>query len=271
MLNRSTRCLRAILMLLVVVLGLGVMLVPTEAAELKLSDLHMPVSVESYAVKVYRTASSGSQVIGLMENGRKIDVVGSTRNYYKIDCYGSKGYVSKTHVVKEQGKYYINCKIGKSDVVKIDTYSATEVSQMRSSVISMCKKQIGDRYVFGSAGPYTFDCSGLFYYSFKRAIGLQLERTTFYQVGKGLIVSRSELEPGDFIFFHRTDGSSKYVSHVGIYIGSNKFIHASTSRGVIIAELNDYWMDFYRGVRRMLVTTSAVSEWDVVHSAQAAK
>lgn len=96
----------------------------------------------------------------------------------------------------------------------------------RNKVVSLAKKQVGKRYVWGATGPYSFDCSGLTSFVYSKAIKKNITRTTYTQVKKGktVKVSTKKLQKGDLLFF----GSKRAPSHVGIYVGGNKFVHASS-------------------------------------------
>ena len=88
------------------------------------------------------------------------------------------------------------------------------------------KQFLGKPYVYGASGPNSFDCSGFTSYVYKH-FGYTLNRTATGQLSNGTAVSRSDLRPGDLVFFK--SGGSKPVSHVGIYVGNGQFIHASTN------------------------------------------
>ncbi|MDH5446491.1 MAG: C40 family peptidase [Gammaproteobacteria bacterium] len=110
----------------------------------------------------------------------------------------------------------------------------------RSTVINTAKAQLGKIYKFGGDSPYEgFDCSGLVYYSYQKA-GLNLPRTAVGQLKFSQPVSKPHIKQGDLVFFRIYRSR---VSHVGIYLGANKFIHApSTGKTVSIASLkNPYW------------------------------
>ncbi|MGZ5095430.1 MAG: C40 family peptidase [Burkholderiales bacterium] len=109
--------------------------------------------------------------------------------------------------------------------------------------------QIGTRYRYGGSTPDEgFDCSGLVQYVYSRA-GIVLPRTTEALSALGMPVTPNELEPGDLVFF---DTLRRPFSHVGIYIGDQRFIHAPTSRGVVqLVNMKDrYWQGRYDGARR---------------------
>ncbi|WP_245929060.1 C40 family peptidase [Murinocardiopsis flavida] len=105
--------------------------------------------------------------------------------------------------------------------------------------------QVGKPYVWGGTGPDGFDCSGLTQAAWKKG-GVNLPRTSQSQYGAGQRVSFNELQPGDLLFFY-----SSSPSHVGIYAGNNKMVHASTSsKPVMEVSLNSYYkQEFVGGIR----------------------
>lgn len=91
-----------------------------------------------------------------------------------------------------------------------------------ATVVAYARAQIGKRYVWGATGPNAFDCSGLVVAAFAR-VGISLPHYTGTLSARGRAVSRSQLQPGDLIFPH--------AGHVGIYVGGNQMVHASTPKG----------------------------------------
>lgn len=118
-----------------------------------------------------------------------------------------------------------------------------------TSLVNTARAYIGTPYVYGGTTTSGFDCSGYIQYVFKQA-GISLPRTTGQLHALGTSVAKSELKTGDLVFFNT---SGKGVSHAGIYIGAKKFIHASTSKGVMISSINDpaYWGSRYIGAKRV--------------------
>lgn len=108
----------------------------------------------------------------------------------------------------------------------------------------------GRPYRFGGNSPTGFDCSGLVQYSYAR-VNVQLPRSTEEQWASSQPVPRKEIRPGDLLFFNQ-DGKRR--SHVGIYLGNNRFVHApSSGKNVLTASLNDkYWRQYFVGARRPL-------------------
>ncbi|MEU8954019.1 NlpC/P60 family protein [Streptomyces sp. NPDC048518] len=88
-----------------------------------------------------------------------------------------------------------------------------------ASAVSYAYKALGSPYVWGATGPNAFDCSGLTQAAY-RAAGVSLPRTTYAQINAGRRVTRSELRPGDLVFFYSG------ISHVGLYVGHGQMIHA---------------------------------------------
>ena len=122
-------------------------------------------------------------------------------------------------------------------------------SNLSSKIISTSKNYIGTKYLWGGTTPNGFDCSGFVDYVFnKHGIDLPHSSQAMHNT-VGYPVAKSDLKPGDLVFFITNKVST---SHVGIYIGNNEFISA-TSSGVKIASLsNSYWGPKYNGANRIL-------------------
>lgn len=124
-----------------------------------------------------------------------------------------------------------------------------------TELIQVASQYKGIPYRYGGTTTAGFDCSGYTSYVFKQ-LGISLPRTSGGQYGIGTAVSKSDLQVGDLVFFNT---SGKGVSHVGIYIGDNNFIHSSTSKGVSVASIYDpyYWGKRYIGAKRVATFTEA--------------
>ena len=123
-----------------------------------------------------------------------------------------------------------------------------------SQVESYASKYMGTPYKWGGTTPSGFDCSGYVQYVFKE-MGISIPRDTSSQWKTGTAVSKANLKVGDLVFFN----TYRTASHNGFYIGNNKFIHSSTSQGVMISSINDpyYWGSRYVGARRVVNETAA--------------
>ncbi|MGW8401122.1 C40 family peptidase, partial [Streptomyces lydicus] len=114
-------------------------------------------------------------------------------------------------------------------------------STKAEQALAFARAQIGKPYVWGATGPSSYDCSGLTQAAWKAA-GVDLPRTTWDQVKVGQRVATSNLQPGDLVFFFDD------ISHVGMYIGGGKMIHAPHP-GANVREESIYYMPIYGSVR----------------------
>lgn len=118
-------------------------------------------------------------------------------------------------------------------------------------------KYIGVPYLYGGTTTRGLDCSGYTQLVYKQ-MGISINRTTTTQYKQGTAVSKNNLQVGDLVFFN-TFGSG--VSHVGIYVGNNKFTHAGTSTGVTTASLgSSYWAQRYIGAKRITTFTNGSTQ-----------
>ncbi len=110
---------------------------------------------------------------------------------------------------------------------------------------------VGVPYRYGGSSPRGFDCSGLVQYSYARA-GARIPRSTKAQRARSHPVSRRQLRRGDLLFFNQ---EGKRASHVGIYLGNNRFVHApSSGKSVYVADITDpYWRRHFHEARRPLI------------------
>ena len=121
----------------------------------------------------------------------------------------------------------------------------------RGPVVREALATVGAKYRYGGASPATgFDCSGLVTHVYKRAWGLTLPRNTAGQRHAGRAVNQSQLVPGDLVFYNT---KNQPYSHVGIYIGNGKFVHAPRpGEHVRVDSIHAaYWRAHYNGARRL--------------------
>lgn len=131
----------------------------------------------------------------------------------------------------------------------------TEVEQVQNlQLFRLIDEWIGTRYRLGGSSKTGIDCSALMQVMFTSLYGISLPRTSREQFSQSRAVSREEMKEGDLVFFN----TSGHISHVGLYLQNNKFVHASTTGGVTISDLDEeYWSRKFAGVRRVEETATA--------------
>jgi cell wall-associated NlpC family hydrolase len=203
------------------------------------------------------------KVLDTAEKDEKAYIIGLNTGWYKVIFGDFIGYVPSNQLEltevpyenQDSPNYPRFFRLGKSTGIVPSAEALNqkipEASTDGERIVATAKKYLGVPYVWGGASPSGFDCSGLVYYVF-RSLGYSMYRTPADQYRQGVFVPRSNLQPGDVVFFYATVAGTG-ISHVGIYIGNNQFIHSPNSRSVVsIASLdNVYWNQHYYGARRM--------------------
>ncbi len=198
---------------------------PVEAAPIYLKVTASPLNVRSGPGTDYDKA-------GKLREGEVVTAEELRDGWYKLA--GDEGYVSAEFV----------------EEVDAEQAAQASASGRGAEVVNYAMQFKGCSYVYGGSSPRGFDCSGFTKYVYAQ-FGYSLYRSASDQLGNGVSVARSDLQPGDLVFFKQT---SRPASHVGIYIGNNQFIHASAPGvGVIVSPLNDSGVARgYTGARRIL-------------------
>lgn len=187
-------------------------------------------------VRFRQGPSVNDAIITTLNYGTSVQILGKTDDgWYKIQYNGNTGYMS-------------------ADYISVGEAPASSDSELGAEIAAYAQQFVGYSYVYGGASPSTgFDCSGLMYYVYGQ-FGYSIQRTATRQYDyNGVYVSKSELQPGDLVFF-AGDGAEYGITHVGMYIGNGQFVHASTSStGVIISSLNSsYYSRVYYGAKRIV-------------------
>jgi len=126
---------------------------------------------------------------------------------------------------------------------------ATTTNTTKAKLETQFRLYKGIPYKYGGTDKRGFDCSGFTRTVYKNAFSIQLPRTTKTIAKIGRKISKRKLKPGDLVFFR----PSRRYRHVGVFIGSNTFIHSSTSKGIIKSNLdNPYWKKKFRFAKRIL-------------------
>ncbi|WP_250674588.1 C40 family peptidase [Paraclostridium ghonii] len=139
-----------------------------------------------------------------------------------------------------------NLSLNSAESIKPNNISS---SGNMDKAVSLIESKIGNKYVWGATGPNSFDCSGLVQYVYKNALGKDIPRTSYEQSKFGKAVDKKDLQVGDLVFFD-TMGKGR-VSHVGMYVGNNEFVHAANEKaGIKKSKLTGYYETHYKGARR---------------------
>ncbi len=179
-------------------------------------------------------------VMGQLAIGDGVDITEADGEWYQIIIGNRFGYVHSGYITTTSQSI--------RRVSSSASRSGTSVSRKGTALVEYSKNFIGTPYVSGGTSPSGFDCSGFTYYVYKQ-YGVTLPRTAASQAGAGVAVSRSELVPGDLVFFDTYGG----ISHVGIFVGGDSFIHATVPGDVVkIGSLNSsYYKSRYITARRI--------------------
>ena len=177
--------------------------------------------------------NTSSEIVAQLPQGTKLEIIYTDLGWYNVRMEnGVTGFVFAPYITKAQ----------------IISDANNEVAE---KVASDAHNYIGSRYVYGTSGPNTFDCSGFTSYLYKQ-YGVSLPRTSTSQGTVGRYVDKNSLIEGDIVCF--SNRSDRKINHVGIYVGDGNFIHASTSgRGVVMDSLySNYYVNHYVTARRVM-------------------
>ena len=167
---------------------------------------------------------------------KKGDTLSSISKKYHVSLSKLKkeNHINKKSILRIGKTLQIPSKnVGERTIFDNKKYSKTHKSLLKEA-----KRHLGKRYVWAANGPSRFDCSGFTKYVL-RENGITIPRTSIMQAKVGKKISRNNLKAGDLIFFDTSKKRKRYVNHVGIYLGNNKFIHASSAKKkVMISSLN---------------------------------
>lgn len=194
----------------------------------------------SSTVNFRSAASTSSTVLGELKNGTAVTVLSTSNGWSKVSYAGKTGYISADYLVTASSGTAIS---------PSNTAASVSISAKRQSVLNYAAQFLGVPYVYGGSTPSGFDCSGFTSYVFKNTVG-SIPRVAQAQYDATTRVSRDDLLPGDLVFF---GSSTSSISHVGIYVGSNQFIHAPSTGDVVkYSSLTGSYATRYQGAGRVI-------------------
>lgn len=207
-----------------------------------------------------------NQVVNVIDFNNGLFVIQDNGNFYNVEAKNlnivSGLKVDKAVAVKVDAKSDLSFDekeiqevIKNKDKVNKESKEVKKAPAANPSiaakVINSAENKLGSTYVYGDTGKDGYDCSGLVYSIYNNELGISIPRSSVSQSTFGKQVSKSDLQEGDLVFFN-TVGNG--VSHVGIYIGDGKFIHASSGQGKVMTSSLDegYYQERYVNAARVL-------------------
>lgn len=221
-------------------------------------ELNKTAYIITSGINFREEPNTDSKVLKVFAQNAKITILEEAGEWYKIKHNDQTGYVLKSYVSEKKVETTSRSSVSRteSSTNKTETQEETKTATQNSSnkgqeVADYVKQFLGCRYVYGGSTPNGgFDCSGLTMYVYKQ-FGVSLSHSATAQSKLGTKVSKSNLQPGDLVFFTNYK-TGKGIGHVGIYIGDNKFVHASTEKtGVITSSITGSYNTRYVTATRM--------------------
>ena len=226
--------------------------------------------VDAEEMPLLEEADGSSTQMGTLKDGDRVEVSALDNGYFAVKSGDKTGYVTGDNLdltmekeapkpkaaAKPAAKQAAADSKAQSDKTADSEQASESVSSSAgsgsgSSVVDFAMQYLGVPYAYGGTSGSGFDCSGFTMHVYSN-FGVGLAHGATPQLNNGYSISKSELQPGDLVFFFGTYNTSSAASHVGIYVGGNQFIHASTSRGVIISSLDEsYYANRYLTARRV--------------------
>ena len=201
-------------------------------------------------------AGTKNAVISTLKSNAVVNIIGEENGWYKIKLSdGSTGYVGASFINRTASATTTdNTKVA-STAKQADVKTAvgdTTPSATGNKVADYAQTLLGTRYTWGGSSTSGFDCSGFTQYVYKNALGVDIPRVSRAQATVGSAVSTSSMKVGDLLYFDTTGSGT--TSHVGIYLGNGKFIHASGTATnpeyVKVSNLSEKWVKLL-GARRI--------------------
>jgi cell wall-associated NlpC family hydrolase len=237
-------------------------------------------TVTGSVVNLRSEPTTGSVVVRKLAEGASVKVTGVESGWYKVSYNDKTGYIHPDYLTLVPPPAPRVSSSSSTSSVRSDTFTisgggttSASTQQCRKigtaaldksnpsaterKVVETALKYLGARYAYGASNGKTFDCSGFTSWVMKE-LGYSINRSASDQYTRnGRTVSKSELRPGDLVFFADRRVSRKIVSHVGIYIGDGYFVHAgSTNNGAgrcvkVSSMTQGHYAGIYKGAKRV--------------------
>ena len=236
---------------------IGFVSVPLLERPRQIADFTGSGKITGDRVNIRERPNLDSTVLGTYVQDTEMNIVGLNNGWYKVRHDGKVGYVRSdfmklTSLSAASSSSGNSSSSGSSSTRVIPSAPAPNPNlELGQQIAELAVHYVGTRYVRGGASPSGFDCSGLVSYVYAQ-FGVSLTRNSAGQYrDNGTHINRSELSPGDLVF---TSSNGRTVTHVALYIGDNKIVHASSSNGgVLISDLShNYYTRTWFGAKRIV-------------------
>lgn len=196
-------------------------------------ESHLKGVISATNVNIRSGPSTENYVLRMLNKGEEVYVTGRSKNWYSIRMDDGLDAWIYGELLNVTG-----------------TASSSRNFDTGTQIVQYAKNFLGIKYVYGGDYPSQgLDCSGFVKYVYDN-FDIDIMRVAADQAAQGKYVDISNLRLGDLVFFD-TDGGHNYINHVGIYIGGNKFIHASSGKGkVVISNLSGFYINTYMKAKR---------------------
>ena len=200
-------------------------------------------------VNLREQPNTSSSVLASLSNSTAVSVTGVYQGWYKVSCNGKNGYVHPDYITFAAVQTPAPAENKAPVTPDSNVVSYTGTSEARAEVLEYAAQFLGTPYVYGGSSPSGFDCSGFTSYVFNNTVG-SIPRVAQSQFNATTHVSRVELLPGDLVFF---GSSASSISHVGIYVGDDTFIHSPHTGDVVKYEsLSGNYASRFQGGGRVI-------------------
>jgi len=216
-------------------------------------DAHGRVTGSS--INIRSRPNTTSSIVGTTSAGATLAVVGINDGWYKVRQNGNLGYIRSDlmEIVPTQRPPTAPTTNAASPRPNVTSPAPPADMELGQQIADYALSYVGYRYVYGGMSPTTgFDCSGLVTYVLRQH-DISVTRNASGQFrDNGVHINKSDMVPGDLVFF--SNNGHRSVTHVGIYIGGDEFVHASqTGVGVVISSLNSqYYLRVWHGAKRIV-------------------
>ena len=209
-------------------------------------------------VRTYPCLESTTNILFQVNRGQAVEILGVSGDFYRVNVQGYSNvyifreFISIVQPQEYRSELYYTLYLPYLPDVPLSAAPPAQTGVLIDDLIAYAKSYIGVPYRFGSTDPSRgFDCSG-FVTVVMRNFGISLQRSSASMAAtNGTYVPRNQLQPGDLVFF--ATGGGGRVSHVGIYIGGNQFIHSASCVGVKISSMDQtYYRNRYVRANRVL-------------------